>query len=421
MITVEDAAGDHDRYIELCALATSGTLSSEETNELQAHLVACSACRETYEQFKKVASEGMPLLAADYELPREDERPWNESGVRDRLLATIGSAERAAPWRVAPTLNWNLARVGIGVLAACVVIAVGAVAYRAWQRGARATVQMTSITPQALPPQNFDGQEWQVKLRASAAQVEALQRESKQKQAEIGRLDNRLKVAEVRVDELAATSSASSEQLQLVSSERDSLADQLQRAQQAYRTVQERLDTIQGQYSQTLVKMASLESNVQNLSARVREQDQTIADREQYLSSDRDIRELMGARQLYIADVYDVDNSGKTRKPFGRVFYTKSKSLVFYAFDLDQQPHVKNASAFQVWGQRVLGQAKPLNLGILYMDNETNRRWALRFDDPAKLADVDAIFVTVEPNGGSNKPTGKPFLYASLQKLANHP
>jgi anti-sigma-K factor RskA len=55
------------------------------------------------------------------------------------------------------------------------------------------------------------------------------------------------------------------------------------------------------------------------------------------------------------------------------------------------------------------------------MDNEANRRWALRFDDPAKLADVDAIFVTVEPNGGSNKPTGKPFLYASLRKLANHP
>jgi anti-sigma-K factor RskA len=88
---------------------------------------------------------------------------------------------------------------------------------------------------------------------------------------------------------------------------------------------------------------------------------------------------------------------------------------------LDQQPHIKNASAFQVWGQRVLGQAKPLNLGILYMDNESNRRWALRFDDPAKLSDVDAIFVTVEPNGGSSKPTGKPFLYASLQKLANHP
>lgn len=421
MMTVENAAGDHDRYIELCALATSGTLSSEETNELQAHLVVCSACRETYEQFKKVANEGMPLLAADYELPREDERPWNESGVRDRLLATIGSAETATPWWVVSAFNGNLARLGIGVLAACVVISAAVVVYRAGQRSARASVQMTAATPQALPLQNSGQQEWKEKLRASAARVESLKLESKQKEGEIGRLDERLKVAEMRAGELAASSGATSEQLRLVTAERDSLADQLQNAQQAYRTVQEKLDTIQGQYSQTLLKMASLESNVQNLSARVREQEQTITDREQYLSSDRDIRELMGARQLYIADVYDVDNSGRTRKPFGRVFYTKSKSLVFYAFDLDQQPHIKNASAFQVWGQRVLGQAKPLNLGILFMDNEANRRWALRFDDPAKLADVDAIFVTVEPNGGSNKPTGKPFLYASLQKLANHP
>jgi hypothetical protein len=55
----------------------------------------------------------------------------------------------------------------------------------------------------------------------------------------------------------------------------------------------------------------------------------------------------MGVRDLYIAEVYDFDRSGKTRKAFGRVFYTKGKSLVFYAYDLDQQRAMKNASAFQ--------------------------------------------------------------------------
>ena len=45
----------------------------------------------------------------------------------------------------------------------------------------------------------------------------------------------------------------------------------------------------------------------------------------------------MGARKLYIADVFDVDSGSRTRKPFGRVFYTQSKSLIFYAFDLDRQ------------------------------------------------------------------------------------
>jgi hypothetical protein len=119
-----------------------------------------------------------------------------------------------------------------------------------------------------------------------------------------------------------------------------------------------------------------------------------------------------------------VDSSSRTRKPFGRVFYTQGKSLIFYAFDLDHQPDVKNSGAFQAWGQKETPQgekAQPVNLGILYMDNEKNRRWALRCDDPRQLAEIDAVFVTVEPHGGSEKPTGKPFLYAMLRKEANHP
>ena len=144
---------------------------------------------------------------------------------------------------------------------------------------------------------------------------------------------------------------------------------------------------------------------------------------EQYLASDRDIRELMGARRLYIADVFDVDSGSRTQKPFGRVFYTESKSLIFYAFDLDQ-PGVKNASAFQVWGRKETPQgeqARAMNLGILYMDNASNRRWVMRSDDPKQLAGIDAIFVTVEPRGGSAKPTSKPFLYALLRNPINHP
>jgi hypothetical protein len=45
----------------------------------------------------------------------------------------------------------------------------------------------------------------------------------------------------------------------------------------------------------------------------------------------------------------------------------------------------------------------------------------LRSDDPKHLAEIDAVFVTVEPRGGSQKPTGKPLLYALLRKEANHP
>jgi anti-sigma-K factor RskA len=60
-------------------------------------------------------------------------------------------------------------------------------------------------------------------------------------------------------------------------------------------------------------------------------------------------------------------------------------------------------------------------MGIFYLDNETNRRWVLKFDDPATLAKIDTIFVTVEPKGGSQEPRGKPFLVASLASQPNHP
>jgi hypothetical protein len=172
------------------------------------------------------------------------------------------------------------------------------------------------------------------------------------------------------------------------------------------------------------LRAASLESGINQLTSINRDQERQLKDDEQYLVSDRDIRELMGARKLYIADVFDVDSVSQTRKPFGRVFYTQEKSLVFYAFDLDHQPGVKNASVFQVWGQRDSepnGESHPMNLGILYMDSESNRRWVLRSDDPKQLAEIDAVFVTVEPHGGSHKPTGKPLLYALLRKEANHP
>jgi hypothetical protein len=47
--------------------------------------------------------------------------------------------------------------------------------------------------------------------------------------------------------------------------------------------------------------------------------------------------------------------------------------------------------------------------------------WVLKFDNPKELDEIDAVFVTVEPKGGSSKPSGKPLLYAYLQIAPNHP
>src|SRR5437879_9857014 len=100
------------------------------------------------------------------------------------------------------------------------------------------------------------------------------------------------------------------------------------------------------------------------------------------LVADRDIRDLMGARNLRIIDVFDVDGKGKTRGRFGRVFYTEGKSLIFYAFDLGDQKTSLSKASFQAWGRRESKQESAQSLGIFYVDDQKQNRWVLKFDDP---------------------------------------
>ena len=67
-------------------------------------------------------------------------------------------------------------------------------------------------------------------------------------------------------------------------------------------------------------------------------------------------------------------------------------------------------------------QASPArSLGIFYVDDPKKNRWVLKFEDPRILAEIDSVFVTIEPPGGSAKPTGRKFLYAYLNANPNHP
>jgi hypothetical protein len=261
-------------------------------------------------------------------------------------------------------------------------------------------------------------------VESQVVRISEVQEENARQQQEIGKLKTALLALEHHSKELAAAGSSAEEQLRAVSEQRDSEMLQLRQAEQSYQKLQAELVSLRAEHDRTLLHTTALESKVDEFAATNRDQERRLGDDERFLASDRDIRELMGARKLYIADVFDVDSGSRTRKPFGRVFYTQNKSLIFYAFDLDHQAGVKNASIFQVWGQKdgeLSEKAHAMNLGILYMDSETNRRWVLRLDDAKQLAEIDAVFVTVEPHGGSPKPTGKPFLYALLRKEANHP
>jgi hypothetical protein len=164
----------------------------------------------------------------------------------------------------------------------------------------------------------------------------------------------------------------------------------------------------------------ALEAKVTDLTRLLDDREGTLDQQQELLAHDRDIRELMGSRDLYIAEVYDVASDGQTKKPYGRVFFTKGKSLIFYAYDLDQQADTKG-STFQAWGRRGSDRQQALNLGVFYEDGASRTRWVLRSDDAKMLAQIDAVFVTVEPSGGSHRPSGKSLLFADLRIDPNHP
>jgi len=57
----------------------------------------------------------------------------------------------------------------------------------------------------------------------------------------------------------------------------------------------------------------------------------------------------------------------------------------------------------QNWGRRGPNNQQALNLGILYKDTVGKKHWVLKFDDEKALEQIDAVFVTLEPNGQSHK------------------
>ena len=435
MLRDQGGSDEHDIFKKRCALAASGSLAPAELSELRTHLERCEECREIFLQYRILTTRGMSSLA-DACADRFEEAAWDGANVRERLLARVSNDQQMVVHRknTPASLPRNLlhhiatSQFVKLALAAGLIIAAASGAYRL---GLREQTQTQATVKTA--PNIADGQLLQLVREKNVAgdlsvaqtkKLSELQLESSAKQREIGKLQSALHAVEASSSEFAAANSQSAAQLRLLTQQRAELSAQLESVTQAYENDKTELASLRSERDKNLQQAAALESKITDLSATNRDQERRLKDAEQYLISDRDIRELMGARKLYIADVFDVDGSSRTKKPFGRVFYTQGKSLIFYAFDLDREPGVVNASTFQVWGQREGPQGEqplPMNLGILYMDNESNRRWVLRFDDPKQLAEIDAVFVTIEPRGGSHKPTSKPFLYALLRKEVNHP
>lgn len=440
----------HERFEELSALAMSGTLTAKEERELDEHLQFCQECRREQEQYLLLTREGMPMLAEAYRSDRTaPEVECNDEDadcalVQGRISEAVMRRVASAPQPVSRGPKWIAANPIAGALAACLILAAGLGAYRfATLRGFRAPVtkqagpmDRSAVKTIGAELQNARAinQTLESELNARNERIVLLLQERSRISSDIEKLQANLKEEVQRTSQItsslkrAGDSNASlAEQLAAASAERDDVTARLQTLSAQFQTALAEVQNAKAEVKRITterdradLRIASLQTQREDLLAHSEEQEHRLDQAEEYLARDQDIRDLMGARQLYMADVFDVLGNSQTRNPYGRIFYTKERSLIFYAFDLDRQPGAQKAS-FQAWGRTESSQTPPVNLGILYQDNQQNRRWVLRFNDGRQLSRIDSIFVTIEPQGGSQKPTGKRFLYASLRREPNHP
>jgi hypothetical protein len=446
--------GRHRRFEEMCTLAITGQLGGAQMCELDGHIAGCDSCRTFLESIAQVSMQAMPLLAEKHG-PEATILP--PQGIRERFLKRLASqthgAENGLGLHPFPTPNANghpisPERRAVKVLAkekelplqtpkatlfslpwrslagamGCIVVVVSA-----YYAGAHRTVQPS---PQLARPHSV------VSPAPSAAEiapkpidsdrVSELERQKSQLEVKVVNMRRDLATAESDRQSLSKELAAAKEKLATLTTQNGNGSTEApavdQQAAEQVSTLQAEVDRLNQRLGQSDVNLAIQKQTSDELGARL---DSTSADlqREHDLKSAKsELGDLVAARNLHIVDVYDADPNGRRQQSFGRVFYIEGKSLVFYAYDLDDSHQFKANVVFHVWGGRAGVKEVTHSLGILHKDDASQNRWAMTFDDPNILGQINSVFVTAEfANKHYDEPHGKKVLYAYFGSPANHP
>ncbi len=423
-------------YEELCALAAIGELSSSEFEELRKHLAECADCRQVYVDFRRVSGGDLGLVAALKQSDRTADEAGalvDESAVLGRLLdrATrerVHRSTESAPggpelerrhvrerfarlriWLSRPVLSYG----SLGLIL-CALAAVGA--YRL--REAQLAPTLNGLTNAVS--------EWKNRANASAAQEKSTSQSLQQAESERERLrkslaDAQAKYAALETQQRSLEAELSSERAQV-----DQKGQEVEAARKAAEDRNKEIGQLESRVQNAVQRTEEQRRIAENLQSKLQWAQQQVQQQaantpESQGFGDAEAKELFGARDLHIVDVYDVDIKGNTRRSYGRVYYVEKKLLIFYAFDLQDKKHNRAAAGFQAWGYRQPSDGRPESLGLFDVDDASGNRWVLKVNNPRVLERIDAVFVTLEPPNGSPSPRGRRLLYANLAGPANHP
>jgi hypothetical protein len=416
----------HEHFEELCALAAIGLLSADEHEELLAHLRACDYCKRTEDDFALILDQ-LPA-AASPNVSGETEELLSES-LRQKFLKRAAAEGvrfteevikprrklllRLSGWR-GQQLRLAIAWTALALLAVIIGGLVAALVF--W--GVKDFLDHTQLRelqletrPDSGPSKSSDPHTGIPDHQLAAATRIELPGDSAERKFKF--LEQQLEQALEDKEQVQAELERVNQQLAL-------LRAHSTESEQALSEANNKVEQLKNSETLAIATILERENKIKELSNEMTAQASAAEGERQLSLAANDVRELMGARNLHIIDVYDYDGRGKRDKSFGRVFYTEGKSLIFYAFDLAQRGPASKVS-FQAWGQREGAGTVTRNLGVFHVDDGMQKRWVLRVDDPKLLSSIDSVFVTVEPAPGRDKPSGKKLLYAYLGTQANHP
>ena len=406
---------DHSHFEELAALVAGGYLSAEELREFREHALVCEECRQTEADFVEIVRSGLPLTQSPIRKLYEKMNANPGEGARERFLQRAKSEGiRFSPKLDRPLPNRGKRASFVVAIAGASALAAALAVVALYPKVAHPSPELVPSTSQAqtnqLKQENLD---LKAKLAAQQQPPESQQGDIKDLREQLQAAIKAVKIAEQKSDQLTA-------QMQKESASNAQLLADYQNREKLLADTKSELARMSKQRSDDQTSTVAQLIRINDLSEQLRLANTNLDLERQMLAQGKDVRDLMGARQLHVVDVRDTDSTGKAGKAFGRVFLTEGKSLIFYAFDLNDTKLADAKHTFQVWGQDEGKSASVRSLGFLYSDDKTQRRWALKVDSSRLVSEIDSVFVTVEPAGGGKKPSGQRMLYAYLGE-ANHP
>lgn len=432
----------HEQYEELCTLAMIGELTAEEMQDLREHLRACPACQDEYREFTQFLLPQLSLSLDDagtfetgytlkdkQRLREEFLKRAEQEGISFTPEALRQTALLQAPsYAHPPATPIRVTSVSRALYRGALAASIGFLIFGAGYGTRFALVPRTRIVSESAPVQVASGK------GAHDAQNDALassvfrEREEVDQKAiatlnqQLAQIKSQLSQAQQSLSAASAAQAASELEAREKGEQIAALESQAQGKDQTVAELQTEKTGLEQRVRDNQATVAANELRIRDLNDQLATQTASLSREREMLSAGRDVRDLMGARNLHIIDVHDANGAGKDKKSFGRVFYTEGKSLIFYAFDLDDKKVLNADYTFEAWGER-LGQPNSIkSLGVLYVDDKTQRRWSLKVDNPERLSEINSVFVTLEPRKGEpGQPHGQKILYAFLGGEPNHP